>query len=59
VLVACSATVKASKALSAPEPVATTRNCRPDLVRYIIGFATLLKGIFVRQISLPVRLSNP
>src|SRR5690348_10825065 len=48
----------ATSALSAPVPVATTTNCLPERVRYVIGIDVLSYGIFPRQISRPVFLSN-
>src|SRR5439155_7802866 len=49
---------KATRAVFAPEPVATTTNCRPDFVLYVMGVALTGNGVGTRDSSRPVVLSK-
>ena len=49
---------KAARAVFAPEPVATTTNCRPDFVLYVMGVALIGNGVGTRDTSRPVVLSK-
>src|SRR6266850_8067096 len=49
---------KLTRLAFAPAPVATTTNCRPDRVLYVIGVALTGNGVATRDISRPVALSN-